>query len=138
MTTPSSELQRNLCSSSWSISFLSFPDLGVCRDVSLGFPHFLLAGNIFYPFLSIFSARCHPLGCRAQPCPEKGGLETAGTGCVQYGAPQPLLTEATLQPPLPVTGHPYPILTYIILETHIQYIYKKQILKRRWAIKNIR
>lgn len=115
LVTPSSEMQSNLCSESWNISFPSFTDLGVGSKVSPIFPHFVLPDSVFYcrwcflP-LSIFSARCHLLGGRAQLCPEVGGLERDGTSCIQ---PQLLLTEVTLQPPPPVPGHLHPILINI-------------------------
>ena len=55
--------------------------------------------RVFCPFLTTLSLRCRHLGCGAQSCPVVGCLEPAVPG---LGQPWPLLTEATLQPPLPV------------------------------------
>lgn len=57
------------------------------------------------------------------------------------GQPELLLTEVTLQSPLPVLGDLHPILTYIILEIHIQYIYKmrnkKEVSNKKYQVKKV-
>lgn len=80
---------------------------------------FFTAGGVFYPFLSIFSARCHLLGGGAQACPEVGELERDGTSYEQHGAAtaashrsHPAAPSARVPAPNPYLynpGNPHPI-----------------------------
>uniref|UniRef100_A0A8B9MTF9 SPATS2-like protein n=1 Tax=Accipiter nisus TaxID=211598 RepID=A0A8B9MTF9_9AVES len=72
-------LQGNLCSSTWSISSLSFfTDLGVCRVGSLTCSHsslqllFLCHSNSFFPFLKMLSQRRYLFCWLARPWPTAG------------------------------------------------------------------
>lgn len=143
LVTPSSELQSSLCSDSWNISFPSFTDLGVCSNVSLIFPHFLVPDRVFLLQVVFFTLKHIATSLVA-------GLSCALRWVVwremepavpSMGQPQLLLTEVTLQSPLTVLGDLHPILTYIILETHIQYIYKmrnkKEVSNKKYQVKKV-
>lgn len=107
----------------FAVMFLLFLLLSYCQAV------FFTAGGVFSPFLKrIF---CTPfLGgglSHALRWVSWREMEPAVSSMEQ---PQLPLTEGILQPPLPLPGYLHPILTYIILETYIQYIEKKWWKKR--------
>jgi len=104
-------LKGSLCSGTWSTSSPSFfPDLGVCRVVSLMFSLLCLAADAqvfgYFSFLTMLSQRHYHHHWWARPI-----LEPAGTGFVRHrGSFWQLLTVATpAAPPPPKPCHANPV-----------------------------